>query len=409
MSARKQVVVRVDQARFDQVAGILVGALERNEFPYNIARRPQDMVPQDIRADKRKHALLLFAACYFMRGTIQSDFAIAQVVRIYRKYSEIFDPEFLSGPDGSEQYVFERLGKFIQYRLFEIPRIWLDGFRRLQEDWGGDPRNIFAGVHDSAELYRRIVNAKSLRKHKRSPDKMRGFVGAREKIANMLAYFYEDAGIIPEGQVKTSSPFDFHNGRAFISSGGIVLEGEGPFRFEDVTDIGSAAVEAYGIRHGISMRKMSDAFWLISTTNCRRVPGNRTAGRDKRKNQHKGARHKIDYKPRKRAKRNLEFYKPDWSSPRDVRQHELTCGRCPLAEMCSLNVAAGFFYERGEFVTQPRTEPIPHLFGAGGLRHHKPEKKESSFKKKAEEIELPKLKGLGRLKVQKKPKTRFRG
>jgi hypothetical protein len=207
-------------------------------------------------------------------------------------------------------------------------------------------------------------------KRKRGFDKMRGFVGMREKIANMLAYFLLEAGLIK--LVKTSSPFDFHNGRTFIGPGAIRLEGRGAFRFEDVTDIGSAAVEEYGIRHGVSMVTMSNAFWLLSTTLCRRAPGNRTVGRDRNKNRRKGQRHKLGYKPKKRRKQDLKFYTPNWTRRRDVLQYELTCGRCPLgkAGLCTLNVAAGFFYERGEFVTQPRAEPPPHLFAQQGLPYH---------------------------------------
>lgn len=408
MSRKKDVLVRVDQDRFDQVAGVLIEALRNKTHPYDIAKRPQDMVPADIRADQKTHALLLFGVCYFMRGTIQSDFAIRQIVWLFRRHPEIFDPDFLNKGDFEEKvkHVHACLKGHIKYRLFEIPPLWVDGFRRLKEDWDGDPRKIFDGVHNSGELYRRLVNINSLRKKDRKPDKLRGFVGVRAKIANMLAYFFEDAAVIPEGQVKTSSPFDFHNGRAFISTRAIVLEGEGPFRFEDVTDIGSAAVEEYGIRHGVSMRVMADAFWLLSTTHCRRAPGNKTIGRDRHLNKHEGERHELGYRPRKRQQQKLELYVPDWAKQGDVHRHDLTCGRCPLSKLCELNVAAGFFYERGEFVTQPRTVPA-NLFGDGMLPYHMAEKRAVDADGAGEVGEsepLPVLTGLDISHIQHRPK-----
>ncbi len=224
-------------------------------------------------------------------------------------------------------------------------------------------------MQDSAELYRRTVNIDSVPKKNRVPDKMRGFVGTRPKIANMLTYFFVDAGLIQKGSVKTSSPFDFHNGRIFISTGALLLEGDGPFRFEDVTDIGSAAVEKYGVDNDVSMEDMSDAFWLLSTELCRRAPGNKTLDRPRKQNRRKGKRHQLDYKPQKRKKYEVKFAEPDWASPVEVRQHELTCGRCPLGTsgLCTLNVASGFYYESGRFVARPRTEPVPSLFDKGAL------------------------------------------
>jgi hypothetical protein len=336
--------------RVVEVCTLLVGAFERKEFPYSIGKEPQELIPAHTKADPRTHALFLFGACYLMRGTIQSDYAFKQLITIHKKHPEIFDPVFLSGPSVDVQYVFERFEPYLKYRLFEIPKLWLDGFRRLQEDWGGDPRAIFKGVRDSTELYRRVVNADSISKGRRAADKLRGFVGFRPKIANMLAYFLFDARLVEE--FITSSPFDFHNARAFIGPGAIVLEGRG-VRFEDVTDVGSALVERYCKDHGVPTKKVAAALWVLSTTLCRNAPGNRTLNRIKSKEANKkaGERHRLDYKPQKRQAADLKLYEPDWSLHKDVRAHELSCGLCPIRHLCTVNVAAGFYYEDGSFKT----------------------------------------------------------
>ncbi len=378
--------------RVAEVCGILVRAFDRNEFPYNIGTEPQDMLPERIKADPKTHSLFLFGACYLMRGTIQSDYAFKQLIAIHERWPELFDPEFLSQPEVTVAYVYDRFKEYLKYRLFEIPRLWLDGFRRLKEDWGGDPRNIFDGVEDSAELYRRVVNIESICKSSRASDKLRGFVGFRPKIANMLAYFFFDAALVKE--FVTSSPFDFHNARGFIGPKAIELHGKS-IRFEHVTEVGSAMVEEYCRDHHVPTKKVAAALWVLSTTLCRNAPGNRTLNRVKSKeaNKREGERHKLDYRPQKREQTELKLYEPDWSKPEDVLAHELSCGLCPIRHLCSVNVAAGFYYEDGSFRTQPRTEPLPHLFNRHGLPYHAPEKRPVPQYDKGEVVALPLLPG----------------
>lgn len=91
------------------------------------------------------------------------------------------------------------------------------------------------------------------------------------------------------------------------------------------------------------------------------------------------------------------MYTPDWSKSADVRRHEMSCDRCPLgrAALCKLNVASGFFYEGGYFETQPRTEPLPHLFDEEGLDHFVDKnKKEETVLLKPKTRYLPVLPGL---------------
>lgn len=364
--------VTTNPARVEEICTRLVGAFERDEFPYNIGTEPQELIPPHIKVDPLKHSLFLFGACFFMRGTIQSDYAFKQLLAIYDLHPELYDPRFLSGSDIDNEYVFVRFKPFIKYRLFEIAKIWLDGFRRLQEDWDGDPRNIFVGVHDADELYRRAVNIQSHSKWKKVPNKLRGFMGYRAKIANMLAYFLMEAHLVEE--FVTSSPFDFHNARVFLGGEAIVLEGDAVYRYEDVADIGSGLVETYCRAHGVATKKVAAALWVLSTTLCRNAPGNRTLNRTKSKegNKREGERHTLEYKPQQRKEQpDLLIYTPDWSDAKDVQEHELSCGLCPVRDLCTLNVASGFYYEDGSFRTQPRTEPLPHLFEKEGLKHQR--------------------------------------
>lgn len=367
--------VEVDHKRVEEVCALLVEALKKKQFPYNVAKPPQDYLPKEVRENPLVHALVLFGTCHFMRGTIQSDFAIRQMVRIWRAHPELFDPKFLSGKKATKRYIFKRLEPFLRYRLFEIPRLWLENFRRLQSDWGGDPRNIFTGVDTPAEMYRRIVNRDSSSAYRKMPEKLPGFIGFREKMASMLAYFLMEAGLIPEFAVST--PVDFHNLRVLFATGGLVyVNGDGSkLRYETAAGVAVPVIERICREQKYSMVTLGDALWLQSVGACRHAPGNKTLGRLKEKQLNQG-RHRLAYKPQAREKTNVRFSDPDWQNPADVRKHELVCGRCVLGVkgLCTKNVAAGFYYEDGNIMMRPRSEPLPHLFEKGLPYHASPVK-----------------------------------
>lgn len=373
----RDVIVRADKARFDQAAHILVNQVRGNKFPFNIMWLPQHATPPELKKDMLVLSRTIFFANLFMRGTVQSNHIYKQAMKICVASPEIIDPKFMSQGCVDEQYVFERIQPYIKYRLFEMPRIVLGAFRRLEEDWGGDPRKLVEGIDDpddptginSAKLHRRMVNIKQIPLKRLHPEQMRGFVGIREKIANLFAYFMRALDLMAH-TTKTEVAFDFHACRTFIATGGIILEGEGIPRFEDVTRVGSKLAEAFCIENKIATNLLADGFWWNSKALCAKAPGNRTLGRSKREDIRKGERHQLGYKPQKRQKANLRLYVPDYSNQRDVLQYERSCGVCSLAGLCTINVASGFYGEEGTFKTQPRTEPMPHLFAEQGLHHH---------------------------------------
>ncbi|MDE2071437.1 MAG: hypothetical protein KGI70_01725 [Patescibacteria group bacterium] len=382
--------IEVDYPRIRDVCALLIESLRQHKFPYNVTKPPQEYVPAEIRADPLVHALVLFGTCHFMRGTIQSDFAIRQMVKIWRTHPELFDPVFLSTKQATKQYVFDRLKPFLMYRLFEIPKLWLGNFKRLERDWSGDPRRIFDGVTNADEMYRRVVNKNSSSKYRTMPGKLEGFVGFREKVASMLAYFLMDSKLIPEFPVST--PVDFHNLRVFFATEGMrYANGDGTkLRYETAAAVAVPLVERLVKEQGYSMVELGDALWLQSVGACRYAPGNKTLGRLKSGQKNEG-RHRLEYKPQARQELNVQFYTPDWQDPTDVHKHELTCGRCQLRGLCTMNVASGFYYEDGNIMMRARTEPMSNLFGE--LHYHAPEERESPPQPEQEKIALPLLPG----------------
>ncbi len=396
--------VLVNKVRFDQVAHILVEKVRSNEFPFNIMWLPQNATPPELKA---QGPLILSRAIFFanlwMRGQVQSNYIYRQAMKICMAHPEIIDPDFMSHEWVDDQYVLDRVGPFIEYRLFEMPGIILSAFRRLKEDWGGDPRKLIEGIGDpddpsgtsSEKLHRRMVNIDSITPGRRHPEQMRGFVGIREKIANLFPYFMRALELMSHDG-KDEPAFDFHAGRTFIGTGGIILEGPGPFRFESVTRIGSKLAEQFCKENDIPTNLLADGYWWHSKAMCAKAPGNRTLGRSKRKVKNRRKRHKLGYKPQKRPAAELTMYQPDWSRQRDVRQYERSCGKCALSDLCILNVPSGFYGEEGSFKTQPRTKPLPTLFGHGALPHHTNSgaKKADEEEKKPRRQYLPVLPGL---------------
>jgi len=411
----RDVTIRTDQARFDQVAHILVEEVRANKFPFDIMWLPQNATPEKFKKDMLTLSRSIFTANLWMRGQVQSSYIYGQVMKMLEVHPELMDPEFMSQPHIDERYVFERVEPYVKYRLFEMPGILLQAQRRLLEDWGGDPRKLVEGIDDPNHpsgtstklLHRRMVNIDVIPKRQRHLEQMRGFVGVRQKIANLFAYFMRALRLMdPEGKMEPA--FDLHAIRTFTVTGAIILEGEGVPRFEDVTRVGSQLAERFCLENDVPTNVLADGYWWHSKAMCARAPGNRTLGRSKRKDKNKKKRHKLGYKPQAREKVELAFYQPDWSKQKDVRAYELSCGKCALESLCSLNFSSGFYGEEGTLRTQPRTKPFPHLFGHGELPH------QTSGKPKPPELEpalkitrLPKLTGLDISRKQRKPKVKY--
>jgi hypothetical protein len=408
----RDVTIRTNQARFDQVAWILVNKVRSNEFPFNIMWLPQNATPDEFKKDPLVLSRAIFFANMFMRGQVQSNYIYGQAMKLLMAHPELMDPAFMSQEWVDVQYVFDRVAPFIKYRLFEMPRLILDAFRRLQEDWGGDPRKLIEGIEDSDELsgtnshelHLRMVNIESIPKKRRHERQGRGIIGVRPKIANLFAYFMRALQLMEHAKT-TEVAFDFHAERIFTVTGAIILGGTDPVRFEDVTRIGSKMAETFCLNHNVPTNELADGFWWFSKAMCARAPGNRTLGRSKRPDHNKSQRHTIDYKPQPRVKVTLKFYQPDWSKQRDVRAYELSCGKCALEHLCTLNLSSGFYGEEGTLRTQPRTKPLPHLFGHGNLHHQTSGKPKLPDEVPSDEpLEpMPVLVGLDISREQRKP------
>jgi len=87
----------------------------------------------------------------------------------------------------------------IGYKIKEISRHWHHNFIALDEYWGGNLLNVFWGVTDFEESFRRIDWKKKGQV---------GFRGMRRKIFSLLVIWMQGKGLIPV--FPTPIPFDIH-------------------------------------------------------------------------------------------------------------------------------------------------------------------------------------------------------
>ena len=339
--------VFVDKKQRDRVFGKLLEALKRNEYPYNIAKLPQRLenIPAGIAHGSKEHALFLFATCFYMRCSIKSEAAFRALKQLYERHPALFVPSTFEADESIpvlSEILFGHLNDktislVLGYKSGEICRFWPLGFQKLHRFWGGHPANLFAGIADYHEAYRRIMNGK-----KNTPENPNGFWGFQEKMSSMLAYFLMNAGIIDPFLVPV--PVDFHVQRVLFSHEILVADaplGENLCTRETLELARSTVVE-YCREHNESPVRLCDALWLLSTTICNLNPQNETKRTGK-------------YKARK-----TEIWHPPvvWTDRNTLRDHTRSCLSCPAP--CRYNVPSGTYYVRGQLVLLGERTP-PHV------------------------------------------------
>ena len=390
--------VMIDEARAELVIGKLLGAFRKKEFPYGeLWALPQTFIPEGIRSNPLTHARFLFYCCHYMRGSIKSDFAVRQLVEIWKERPDFFDPYKVIDQDPLTD-LRSYLGKFLMYKVDEMTRFWYENSQRLVLHWKGDPRNIFVGVDTISQLHVRVTNKGTRSKHYQQ--NQIGFLGFQEKMAAMLAYFLIDVGLVPE--FTAPPPVDFHLIRVMLATG-ILYRGENEnrtMRYEHAEPQGRSVLEAYAHRHNVGLVELGNSLWMLSVVLCARAPGNISTGR--MKGEHGKKIHPVPMVV-------------SWDNDAHVQAYLKTCAMCPVEQDCALNVFSGDYYQTGALRVRARERPHRHLldsfFGESLERLIKPRRTPTSSSKKPEtvstkpvkQIELPFDEGSPQTDVLGKP------
>ena len=335
--------MRIDYLQAQKIFSLMLKRYRAKQYPFQHIETdlPQSLVLPEIVSDPLQHARHLFFACHYMRGTVISSHAFRILNELWKEHSWLFTNEILFMRDADS--VAEALGTKIKWHKDQIGVAWLENARTMQEEWEGDPRNIFAGVSTKEALYRRVMGSKYPRpyrhrktRHKKPRSRYRGFIGFQEKMTSMLAYFLEATGLI--APTALSAPIDFHHFRVYLATGMITLE-EDSVRYEKVKALGIRLAERLQADFNLTQVEYGDIVWLWSLRSCRRAPYNKTV--------------EVAVPGGGSVRQPVPV---TWSEAQS-RAHNSTCGRCLLADHCQFGVPAGVYYDTGIFLLRTRTSP----------------------------------------------------
>ncbi len=318
----------IDWPQVEKVLGLLVDAYENNKFPYNqdSVRVPHDPrhMPETMPRGGVEHAMFLWTTCYYMRGGVKSVDAIQRLAAIYDQRPDLFNAASAAEAD-PEEIKSILTEHHLGYRK-TVSSWWVENARRIQEDWGGDPRNIFEGVDNYEEALARIKN----------DGNGSGFIGFQEKMVSMATYYLMDDELIEPFVFPL--PVDLHVLRVSVANELLKFEGyeedENLYSDETLRELRTLYYE-YAVHHGVNPLRLCDAVWLLSQSSCGKHPGNITLEPDGRKNRN-GRKTKLIPLP------------VDIDDINQQRAYEASCRHCPIEASCRWNVPGKVYYVQGE-------------------------------------------------------------
>jgi hypothetical protein len=330
-----------DTAR--DVFGLMMERYMTRRYPFQQLEvdLPQNMVRAEVQDDPYRLALHLFYSCHYMRGTVISSHAFRVLNQLQEESPWLFQPEVAGFVSPGE--IADTLGKYIPWQKTQVGTLWRNNSRVLQEEWQGDPREIFRGVTTKEDCYRRVMGRK-FKEYGMEGGKRRrlyqtdhtGFGGFQEKMTSMLAYFLEATNLIKPTML--SAPIDFHHLRIYLATG-MIMTTTSDVRYEHVKELGIKLAEWLQAEFGLTQVQYGDIVWLWSIRSCRIAPQN--ASIEETKTDGKIVRVPV----------------PLTWSVEQTKAYAKSCGRCALSKRCQYAVPAGPYYTTGRFTLLKRKEP----------------------------------------------------
>ncbi len=217
---KKKNGVKFDEARAFEVFKILSQYWQNQLGVFQNIILPQDQYPSledwnSFFINNRERANWLFCVALTQRGGILSEVPFRLFWWLRQNFPEMFEPKIVVLKWSSQEIkeklylgiekVFNNHNKTgkdrIGYKIDEISRCWYDNFAALNKFWGDDLRNVFWGVTEFEEAYRRI-------NYQKKENKQVGFRGMRRKIFSLLVIWMQEKKIIPV--FPTPIPVDIH-------------------------------------------------------------------------------------------------------------------------------------------------------------------------------------------------------
>lgn len=276
-----------------EIFKILDFAWRNKQGVFKDAVLPEDLwVPKewDSFSDAEKANFLFFAALP-MRGGLVSEDPFKWVCALRNKFPDLFNPRIVAvdfPPERIEESfriitseilsngsIGKSGGGSFGYQTAEHARHWHKNATALNSYWGADIRNVFWGVTEFEEAFRRID-------HKRTET---GFKGMRRKIFSLLVLWLQEKGLIP--QFPAPIPVDFHAMRILWQTEAVNMQsrmvkfvpkkpehpkdlfGQEAVRiYEEVPDQIAVWSQSFLLKNGLSHMVICPALWTLSRTLC---------------------------------------------------------------------------------------------------------------------------------------------
>jgi hypothetical protein len=337
----------VDTKRRDLVLDAILDRYRRGAYPYNLKRTMLAVLkmPERLERGGEDEARWWFFCCMLMRGGVDSDTAL-------RALSIMYDRQMQRGglwpfnPHKAALLTEDQLTGLIKDAgtgLERYARDWINSARIMVERFDGSVLKMMdsfdADYETAAMILRNQGNS--------------GFPGFQYKMVSMLLFFVTEAKLI--AYFPYPPPIDFHLQRVAVATE-IVSRDDGKWILANSQKEQDRLQEAlrdtyleYIAQTGIRSNELSDALWLLSRMLCRRAPGNRTT------------QPKTDKIGRSRP---VLIPGADFTTTRDLRKHDASCGRCPVQSQCKYNVSSGHYYVKGQtrIIGEREESPVNLLF-----------------------------------------------
>lgn len=321
---------------------------------------PEDRYPAI--ENPREFANWLFFSALPMRGGVISDDPFKWMWELKKQYSEIFEPQIVAYSWTPEkiQLAFKRVtsailngngigkigGGSLSYKMAEHARNWHENASILTRYWGDDIRNVFWGVTEFEEAFRRIDYY-----HNKA-----GFKGMRRKIFSLLTAWLQKKELIPFFPFPV--PVDIHFlricsateiahlfrlAKTFVpkEKHAQQLAGKLALRiFEGYTDAIAKWSQKFLYEHGFSSADINPAVWILSRTLCAQHLQNSSRAEG------------TLYYEADELRQNPYLWPKDYKDP---------CLSCPIEQWCKWAIPVAPYYRWGLLVRMSKRVPYSEV------------------------------------------------
>jgi hypothetical protein len=340
--------VVVHQERVSELLDVLLARWRSIPKHYPFDRKdavvPQSIIPKEMRQNQFTLACFYFYACIYMRGGIESLQAFSALIKMWRKYPDLFDPMHAAWLQPRD--IQPILKEFIGWDSKAASKNWIENSRRLRNNWQSNPLCVIKGLSSYKEALRRIRNKISKRDKKEAGPRNEGFLGFQPKMVSMILYFYDWEGWL-KPRFLYPAPADFHNFRLALANRiMVVTPSTATIRSsEKISAPWRKALMDYMKKTGADPIEVSDVLWLFSLTMCGNSPATLT----------------FEVHPLTRRPAHLFAHagvEEEWDHMQWVRTKrqrlERTCMICPFEKTCMFGIPARPYYRLGLLELRPR-------------------------------------------------------